>query len=84
MIVAVELWRMTLAGFVIVDARAIDQKNVHPAIVVVVEGGDASALCLDDVELFLAAAVQLEIDSGGAGDIDEEWLGGMRRFRCGL
>ncbi len=73
MIVVVKARRMAFAGFVIFDGRTIDQKDVHPSVVVVVEGGGASALGFDDVEFFFAAAVQVEIDSGGVGDVDEEW-----------
>jgi len=42
---------MALSGFVVFDGRAVNQKNVHPAVVVVVERGGAAALGFHDVEL---------------------------------
>ena len=68
---------MAFSGFAIFDGRTIDQENVHPSVVVVVEDGDAAAHGFHDVAFFLAAAGEVEIDSRGAGNVGEE------RWSCG-
>jgi hypothetical protein len=92
MIVAIELRRMTFMGFVVCDSRAIDQKDIEPAVVIEVESGGTTALGFDNVQFFAAAAEQMEVNASGARDIDEEWFlrtrgfdrrTGRWRFRCG-
>jgi hypothetical protein len=71
MIVVIEARRMALAGLVVLDRRAVNQKDVHPAVVVVVERSRAAALGFNDVKLFPAAAVQVKVDASGAGNVNE-------------
>ena len=55
-----------------VEPGAIDQKNVGPAIIVVIEDGDAGAGGLDDVFLGVDAAEDfLHGEAGFFGDIGE-------------
>ncbi len=56
-VVVVELRGMAFAGLVILDRGAINKEDVHPSVVVVVEGGGASTLGFYDVEFFSAPAV---------------------------
>ena len=72
MIVVIKARRMAFARAVVLDRRAINQKNVHPAVVVVVERGRATALGFDDVELLPAAASQVKINSSRARDVNEQ------------
>ena len=62
---------MALAGFYIFERGTVDQEDVHPAVVVVVEDGDAAAHGLHDIELLRAAAGEVEVDAGGAGYVGE-------------
>ena len=78
-VIAIQLAGMALARAQILEGRTIDQKYVHPAIVVVVEDGDPAAHCLHDVTLVQASAGEMKVDSGGAGDIHE--LRGFGRGR---
>ena len=75
MIVVVELWGMALASLVVLDRRAIDEEDVHPAVIVVIECGGASALGFDDGEFLAASAKKMEVDAGGVRDINEQGVG---------
>ncbi len=75
---------MTLAGLVVLDRRAINQQDVHPAVIVIVERGGAAALRFDDVEFFLAAAVQVKVNARGPGDVNEQWWIGRGSLRARL
>src|SRR4029077_2091917 len=79
-IVAVELVGMALAGAHVFQGGAVDQEDVHPAVVVVIEDGDASAHGLNDVAFFQAPAGEMEIDAGGARDVGK----GYGACGCGL
>src|ERR1700730_8855162 len=73
MIVVIEARWMALARTVVRHRRTVDQQNVHPPVVVVVECGGATALGFNDVQLLLSAASQAKINSSGAGDVNEQW-----------
>src|SRR5438874_1905467 len=70
-VVAVELSGVTFARVHIFQVRTVDQVNVHPAVVVIVEHGDAATHCFHDVTLFESTAGKMEIDSGGASNVGE-------------
>src|ERR1700675_1104253 len=78
MIIVIEPRRMALAGAVVRQRRTIDQQDVHPSVVVVVERGGASALGFNDVELLLSAASQAKVNSSGVRDVNEQ-----RSICCG-
>src|SRR5205823_6419136 len=63
MIITIEFARMTFAGAQVFESRAIHQQNIHPAVVVVVEHGDAATHGFHDVALFQAAAGQVKVNS---------------------
>src|SRR5579863_6443361 len=57
---------------VFVDAVAVGEIDVEPAVVVVVEEGDAAAFGFDDDALVFHAAPDVgRVEAGGVGDIDE-------------
>ena len=63
-----------------VEARAVCEINIEPAIVVVIEEGEAAAFCFDDVLLVVDAAPDVwRIEAGFSGDIDENYGRGCRR-----
>ena len=69
--VAVELSMVTFARVHIFQVRTIDQIDVHPTVVVIIEHGDAATHCFYDVTLFESTAGKMEIDSSGASNIGE-------------
>src|SRR5205085_7671955 len=66
--------RMALVRAVILNRRAIDEQDVHPAIVVIVERRHAATLGFKDVEFFFTATGQVEIDACGASNVNEHIL----------
>src|ERR1039458_1184668 len=68
MIVVVKARRMAFAGAVVLNRGTIDQKDVHPAVIVIIERGRSTTLRFNDVELFPAAAVQVEVDASGRSE----------------
>ena len=69
MIVAIKLAGVALAGANVFQGRSVDQQDVHPTIIVIVEHRDTAAHGLHDVLLFGTATGEMENDSGGARDI---------------
>jgi hypothetical protein len=60
---------MTLAGAHVFERGTVDQEDIHPTIIVVVENRHSAAHGFHDVALFSASTVEAEIDAGGAGDV---------------
>ncbi len=87
-IVAIEMVRRSFAALGRFQRRAVHDEDVRPAIVVVVEDGDAGACGLDDVLLAVDAAEDLRHrESGFLGNVHEvgDWLRWRRRsWRGGL
>src|SRR6266576_5221474 len=78
---------MALACPIILNRRAVHQQDVHPSVVVVVEGRSATTLRFEDVEFFFAAAGEMKI-TRRASDVDEKIFSARRRhlwhgLRCG-
>ena len=65
-IVAIKLAGMALGRVQVLERRTVDQKNIHPAVVVIVEDSDAAAHRLHDVAFFRAAAGEMKINSSSA------------------
>ena len=93
MVVVIKPRRMALARPVVFDGRAVNQKNIHPSVVVVVERGGATALGFHNVELLPAAASHVKINSSRPRHVNERrWIGrgslrvrllcSRRRLRC--
>src|SRR5580700_5231247 len=83
MIVVIKARRMALAGPVVGQRRTIDQQDVHPSVVVVIESRSAAAHGFDDVELLQAAAGEVKINAGGARDIGKQRrTGSARLYLC--
>ena len=81
-IVFVEMRSRRLAGRPVgVEARAVGEINVEPAVVVVIEKGQAAALGFDDVALVIDRAPDVgSIQAGFVGHVDEcDW-----RSCCGI
>src|SRR5580765_3911964 len=74
MLVSIKPRRMAFPPAVFLNSRTVYQQDVHPAIVVIVEGGRAAALGLEDVQLFFAAASEAKINARRTGDVHEEVL----------
>src|SRR5271157_1547915 len=77
MIVAVEMVRRTLTGFPRFQGCAVHDKDVEPAIIVVVKDSDARACGLDNVLLAVGPAEDFRHRQPGLlGDINEvgDWL----------
>ena len=72
---------MALTGTQIFERRAVDQENVHPSIIVVIEDSDTAAHRFHDVAFFKAAAGEMKINPCGVSDICE-LRGGRRGCRC--
>lgn len=70
-IVMVEARWMALARAIIGNARTVDEQNIHPPVIVVIECGGASTHGFDNVEFFLAATGEMKVNSGGLRDVDE-------------
>ena len=62
---------MALTGTQIFERRAVDQENVHPSIIVVIEDSDTAAHRFHDVTFFKAATGEMKINAGGVSDICE-------------
>src|ERR1700719_1628107 len=75
MVVVIEARRMAFSRAIVCQRRTIHQQDVHPSVVVVVEGGGASALSFNDIEFFLAAASHSKVNSSGVRDVNEQrWI----------
>ena len=65
-----------------IESRTVHQKNVEPAVVVVIIESDAAAGCLEQIFVFVFAAEErLDVESGILRDVDEAdaevaWLRG--------
>src|SRR5205814_1707894 len=67
------------------QACAVDQKNIRPPVVVVIEDGDAAARCLEDVLLAaLAADDRARGETGRGGDVAKvgEWITYSGGLKC--
>ena len=62
---------MRALAAVIGPVHAVDQQDVEPAIAIVIEEGAAGAQGLGQVLGAECAAVVVEIDAGGGGDVGE-------------
>ena len=71
MIIPVKLAGMAFAGFDVFQGGTIDQKDVHPAVVVKIKHRNPAAHGLHDVAFFRASAGEMEIDAGGTGNVDK-------------
>jgi len=61
-----------LAGGETFEAGSIDEKNVEPAVVVVIVEGDAAACGLEEIFIFVLAAEDgFGVEAGFAGDVEE-------------
>jgi len=61
-----------LAGGEAFEARAVDEKNVEPAVVVVVVEGDAAAGGFEEIFVFVLAAEDgFGVEAGFAGNVEE-------------
>ncbi len=72
-VVAVKLSGMAFAGAHVLQRGTIDEEDVHPSVIVVIENGDAPAHGFHDVAFFLASAGEVEINSGGASHVGERY-----------
>ena len=71
-------------GFFIGQADAVGQVDVQPAVLVVIEKGNAAALGFNDVLLRLDASPDVgDIDAGLFGDVHESDAGGRVGMRQG-
>ncbi len=77
-VVAVELAGMAFPRAQIFERRSVHQKNIHPAVIVVIKDGDAPAHSFHDVSFFQASAREVKIDARGPCDIGK----GNRRCRA--
>ncbi len=85
-IIFVEMRGRCLAGRPVrVETRAVGEINVEPAVVVVIEKGEAAAFGFDDVALVIDSAPDIgSVEAGFARDVDEgdwisaRWSGGFR------
>ena len=73
--------RKRLAGLVFRPIHGVDEENVLPAIVVVVEKANAAAHGFGKILFSEGAGVVLEVDAGLRGHVGElDGAGGARRF----
>ena len=84
-IIAVKLAGMAFAGVNIFDGRSVDEVNIHPAIVVVIENGNPAAHRVHDVALVDCSAGQMEVDTRRSSHVGKRnsfgrrsWVGGLR------
>src|SRR5271157_5023380 len=87
MIVAVEMVRRPLTGFRRFQGCAVHDEDIEPAIIVVVEDGDARACGLNNVLLAVGPAEDFRYRQPGLlGDINEvgDWLRWRSRLLGGL
>jgi len=71
-IVVIKLAGVALLGLQIFESRSVDQEDVHPAVIVIVENRDTTAHRFHDVVLLRAAASKVEIDAGSMSYIGKE------------
>src|SRR5882724_7506589 len=71
MVVVIQLARRASARFQIFEGRTVDQENVRPAVVVIVDKSNAPAQRFHDVQLLRAAARQMKVDPRGARHVHE-------------
>src|SRR6267378_7427312 len=71
MVVVVELARGTLSRLHVLESGTVDQIDIRPAIVVVIEEGDPATHRFHDVELLCTTAGQAKVDAGAARHIHE-------------
>ena len=63
------------------DSRPIDEKQIEPPVIVVVEHGNAGAHRLRKIFLTGPAGRMFETNAGSCRDVFEQWRGRLRRQR---
>src|SRR5581483_2271431 len=71
MVVAVQLAGVALPGTDVFDRRAIDQQDVDPAVIVIVECGNAAAHRFHDVALSRPPTRKVEVEAGALRHVNE-------------
>src|SRR5882724_6733392 len=81
MIVPEELARVAYSAAEVLERRAVDHEDIHPAVVVVVKYGDAAAQRVHDVALIETSADQVEVQSTTRRDILKQDASNQTRRR---